>query len=90
MGKTTVVLAIAYKLKEREVRVGGIVSTEVRTNNVRTGFEFIDFTTNDREVLASLTGNGPRVGKYFVNLSGYTQHPLATTMVDVLFGAARH
>lgn len=70
VGKTTVVLAIAHKLKEREVRVGGIVSREVRTNNVRTGFEFIDLTSNDREVLASLTGNGPRVGKYFVNLSG--------------------
>jgi nucleoside-triphosphatase THEP1 len=62
VGKTIVVLAIAYKLKEREVRVGGIVSREVRTNNVRTGFEFIDLTTND-QVLASLTGNGPRVGK---------------------------
>jgi nucleoside-triphosphatase len=70
VGKTTAVLALAYKLKERKVRVGGIVSREVRTNNVRSGFEFIDLTTSDREVLASLTGNGPRVGKYFVNLSG--------------------
>lgn len=56
VGKTIVVLVIAYKLKKREVRVGGIVSREVRTNNVRTGFEFIDLTTND-QVLASLTGN---------------------------------
>lgn len=49
--------------------MGGIISREVRTNNVRTGFEFIDLSTNDRDVLASVTGNGPKVGKYFVNLS---------------------
>ena len=39
-------------------------------NNVRIGFEFIDLTTNDRDVLASVTDNDPRVGKYFVNLTG--------------------
>jgi nucleoside-triphosphatase len=70
VGKTTIVRDVAQKLSERGVRVGGIISREVRTNNVRTGFEFIDLTTNDREILASVTANGPRVGKYFVNLSG--------------------
>lgn len=28
--------------------------------------------TNDRTILASITGNGPRFGKYFVNLEGFT------------------
>ncbi|MGH9982649.1 MAG: NTPase [Nitrososphaeraceae archaeon] len=70
VGKTTIVRDVAQKLKERGVRVGGVVSREIRTNNVRTGFEFIDLTTNSRDILASITGNGPRVGKYFVNLSG--------------------
>ena len=70
VGKTTVVMDVAQKLKARGVRVGGVVSREVRTNNVRIGFEFIDLATNDRDVLASVTGNGPRVGKYFVNLTG--------------------
>jgi nucleoside-triphosphatase len=37
---------------------------------MRIGFEFIDPITNDRNVLASITGNGPRVRKYFVNLEG--------------------
>ena len=37
---------------------------------MRIGFEFIDLTTNDRNVLASITGNGPKVGKYFVNIAG--------------------
>ena len=31
---------------------------------------YYDLTTNSRDILASITGNGPRVGKYFVNLSG--------------------
>jgi nucleoside-triphosphatase len=37
---------------------------------MRMGFEFIDLATNDRNVLASITGNGPKVGKYFVNVAG--------------------
>jgi nucleoside-triphosphatase len=53
------------------VKVGGIVSREIRTNNnMRIGFEFIDLTTNDRNVLAPITGNGPKVGRYFVNVAG--------------------
>ncbi len=63
-------MRVARELKERGVKVGGIVSRELRTNNTRIGFEFIDLTTNDRSVLASITGNGPKVGKYFVNLAG--------------------
>jgi nucleoside-triphosphatase len=70
VGKTTIVMDVAEKLKARGVKVGGVVSREVRTGNVRIGFEFIDLATNDREILASVTGDGPRVGKYFVNLTG--------------------
>lgn len=65
-----IVMGVAQGLKERGVNVGGVLSREIRTNNVRTGFVFIDLATNDRDVLASITGNGPMVGKYFVNLSG--------------------
>jgi nucleoside-triphosphatase len=69
-GKTTAVMRVARELKERGVKIGGIVSRELRANNKRIGFEFIDLATSDRSVLASITGNGPRVGKYFVNLTG--------------------
>lgn len=64
IGKTTIVTRVAQELKERGVRVGGIISKEVRTSNVRTGFEFVDLATNDRNILASVTGKGPRVGKF--------------------------
>ena len=33
-------------------------------------FHNYKITTNDRNVLASITGNGPKVGKYFVNIAG--------------------
>ena len=42
VGKTTIVMDVAQKLKARGVIVGGVVSREIRTNNVRIGFEFID------------------------------------------------
>ena len=70
VGKTTAVMRAARALNDRGLNVGGIVSRELRTNNMRIGFEFIDLITNDTNVLASITGNGPKVGKYFVNLTG--------------------
>ena len=70
VGKTTAVIRAAQALKKRGLKVGGIVSREMKDGNIRIGFEFIDLTTNDRDVLASITGNGPKVGKYVVNLAG--------------------
>ncbi|MGC2570220.1 MAG: nucleoside-triphosphatase [Candidatus Nitrosopolaris sp.] len=70
VGKTTATMRLSLVLKERGVKVGGIVSRELRVNNMRIGFEFIDLSTDDKSVLASLTGRGPKVGKYFVNLEG--------------------
>ena len=70
MGKSTAVLRTARALKDRGLNVGGIVSREQRSNNIRIGFEFIDLMTNDRIVLASIAGNGPKIGKYFINLAG--------------------
>jgi nucleoside-triphosphatase len=70
IGKTTAVIHVARTLRDKGINVGGIVSRELRTNNMRIGFEFIDLITNDTNVLASITGNGPQIGKYFVSLEG--------------------
>ena len=70
VGKSTAVIHAARALKDRGLNVGGIVSRELRTNNSRVGFEFIDLSTNDARVLASITGKGPKIGKYFVDLAG--------------------
>jgi nucleoside-triphosphatase len=83
VGKTTIVMDVAQKLKARGLRVGGVISREVRTNNVRIRFEFIDLATNDRDILASITGNGPRVGKYYVNLSERLINVLVTSEVII-------
>lgn len=70
VGKTTALMRVVWVLKEKGVKVWGIVSRELRTNNMRIGFEFIDLSTDDKSVLASVTGHGPKGGKYFVNLEG--------------------
>ncbi|MGH9922317.1 MAG: NTPase [Nitrososphaerales archaeon] len=70
VGKTTAVMRVAEILKEKSLKVGGIVSREITNNNVRTGFEFIDLSTNQKATLASTSGKGPRMGKYFVDLEG--------------------
>jgi nucleoside-triphosphatase len=70
VGKTTAVIHVGRELKQRGMKVGGIVSRELRTNNMRIGFKFIDLITDDRDILASITGKGPKVGKYFVNVAG--------------------
>lgn len=71
VGKSTVVMHLIEALKTRGINIGGIVSKEVKNNNMmRIGFEFVDLATNDRYLLASMTGTGPRVGRYIVNLDG--------------------
>jgi nucleoside-triphosphatase len=42
VGKTTALLRLVQGLKARGVKVGGVVSKEIRSNNMRIGFEFID------------------------------------------------
>ncbi|HLE34712.1 MAG TPA: NTPase [Nitrososphaerales archaeon] len=83
IGKTAAVVRVAQNLKERGLKVGGIVSKEITSNNVRTGFEFIDLSTNQKATLASTSGKGPRIGKYFVDLEG------CRFAVDVLIEAIR-
>ena len=46
------------------------ISTRLSGSATNKGFEFIDLTSNDRSVLASITGKGPKVRKYFVNIAG--------------------
>ncbi|MEM4700144.1 MAG: NTPase [Candidatus Nezhaarchaeales archaeon] len=69
-GKTTLVMRAAEELKRRGLRVGGMVSREVRRGGARWGFEIVDLLTGRTGVLASVEQpRGPSVGKYRVNLS---------------------
>jgi len=68
-GKTTVLKRAAELLEARGFKVGGMVSKEIRERGSRTGFGIEDFTTHREGTLAQVgSGDGPRVGKYTVNL----------------------
>ncbi len=69
VGKTTVLTKTVDALRTKGVSVGGMVTREVRENNVRVGFEILDLTNNQHGWLAHVNGQGgPQVGKYHVNL----------------------
>jgi nucleoside-triphosphatase len=69
VGKTTVLIKTVDALKTKDMRVGGMISREVREGNVRVGFEILDLTNFKHGWLAHVNQkNGPQVGKYHVNL----------------------
>jgi nucleoside-triphosphatase len=68
VGKTTVLAKTVDALKAKGVSVGGMISREVRKDNVRVGFELVDLTSGKHGWLAHVNGQGPQVGKYHVNL----------------------
>jgi nucleoside-triphosphatase len=68
-GKTTVLRKMCKLLESRGRKVGGLVSGEIRESGVRVGFSLEDLLTQDKGVLAHISQReGPRVGKYGVNL----------------------
>ena len=69
VGKTTVLMKTVNALKERGIRVGGMISREVREGEGRVGFEIIDIASSRRGWLAHVNQKGgPRVGRYSVNV----------------------
>ena len=68
-GKTTVIEKIISNLKERGYKSGGIFCPEVREDGTRKGFEIVSIHSDERKSLAHVDrSNGPRVGKYRVNV----------------------
>lgn len=69
VGKTTILLKAVEVLRGRGFSVGGIVTREVRSMGERVGFEILDISGSRRGWLARVDQNqGPRVGRYRVNL----------------------
>lgn len=70
-GKTALLLKTAEKLQAIGYKLGGMVSQGIRENNVRVGFEILDYASGRRGWLAHIRQTeGPRVGKYRVNVDG--------------------
>lgn len=68
-GKTTVVRKISEILASKGIKPGGIISGELRRSGARIGFELEDLMTREHGILAHVDQkDGPRIGKYCVNL----------------------
>lgn len=80
VGKSTVLMRLVDMLREEGISVGGVVAREVRdAGKGRVGFEFVDVIDGSSARLASLSSStveagggieGPRIGKYSVDLDG--------------------
>jgi nucleoside-triphosphatase len=69
-GKSTLIKKVVEKFKEKNLRVGGILTPEIRTGGFRKGFWIIDIASGKREILAAIDFKGPKVSKYGVNIEG--------------------
>ncbi|MGC9516410.1 MAG: NTPase [Methanomicrobiales archaeon] len=68
IGKTTVLNRIKNYIKGNNLVVGGVYCPELCQNGQRIGFKIIDLITNDEGILSHINIDGPRLGKYRVNL----------------------
>lgn len=69
IGKTTVVTEVVDALKTGGYSVGGMISREVRSDSVRTGFKITDLRSGREGWLARVAkGEGPRIGRYCVEM----------------------
>ena len=68
-GKTTILLRTVEALKSKGLRVGGMISREVRSSGKRVGFEILSLSDGKRGWLAHVDRiAGPQIGRYHVNL----------------------
>jgi nucleoside-triphosphatase len=65
VGKSTLAREVIDRLN---CRAGGVLAREVRRDGKRAGFELQDLATGEVGTLASIDGEGPRLGRYRVNL----------------------
>jgi len=71
-GKSTVLMKVIERLRAEGLRIGGIATPEIRVRGYRTGFSVIDLSLEKEGILASVDQpEGPRVGKYRVNLEDF-------------------
>jgi len=68
-GKSTLVSKVVDFLRKNDIKIGGIVTPEVRDNGRRIGFKVVDLMTLKESIFASINyKSNYRVGKYFVDV----------------------
>jgi nucleoside-triphosphatase len=71
-GKTTAICRIVDDLRDRGLRIGGMISREIREDAVRVGFQLEDIVSRETGILAHSKQRpfgAPTVGRYAVNLA---------------------
>lgn len=69
IGKTTVILGVIDYLRARGIRVGGMISREIRESSVRVGFKIVNLGSGAEGILAHVNQKtGPQIGRYRVCL----------------------
>ena len=69
VGKSTALSRILLDIRTAGFAPGGVVAREIRSHGEREGFQIIDISSDESEILADVKGvTGPRVGKYHVSL----------------------
>ncbi len=77
-GKSTVLIKTIELLKERNLKIGGVVTPEIRKEGKRIGFSVKDVFTGKEGILASVDQKiGPRVGKYRIDLKEFERIALS-------------
>ena len=66
-GKSTLIREITGKLKKQGLKLGGILTPEIRSGGTRKGFKLVS-TDGWEGILADVREKGPRFGKYKINL----------------------
>ena len=71
-GKSTLILELIKDLKDKNKKIAGIITPEIRERKgeSREGFSIIDLASSKQEILASTKQKGPMVSKYGVNIAG--------------------
>lgn len=72
-GKSTLVTRTISVLKNRGLKVGGIITPEVKRDGKRIGFRVRDILTGREGWLASTTGRGIPFGRYIVHVGEFEE-----------------
>jgi len=68
-GKSTVLMKVIEQLRAEGLKIGGIITPEIRVEGRRIAFKVVDLSSGKEGILASINQpTGPTVGKYRVNI----------------------
>ncbi len=68
-GKSFLATKVIEKVRGKGLKVGGVITPEVREGGTRKGFLIVDLLTGEDAVMAKVGEGSPKVGKYVVDTS---------------------